>query len=182
MNTLRKILLLSLAAILTFSMSGCSAVAALFATATPTPTNTSTPTSTPTPTNTPTPTFTPTRTRTPTMTPTDTPTSTPTNTPTSTFTPTLTLTLTPTLAPYINPTLPTCGETNSPIRFNNQTGNPIELHLSGKIGNFIVYLTTGENFINICSGQYTYTVYGCGGNNISGTISTGQGVTFVCKK
>ena len=77
------------------------------------------------------------------------------------------------------PVLPTCGD-NSPITIDNQTGNPIELHISAKGSTYILYLTTGMNSLNICSGSYTYTMYGCGGHTANGTFTTGQYWIFSC--
>ena len=94
---LQRVIGVTLIALLTLLMGGCSTVQGVFAKPTPTPTNTPTLT----PTNTPTVTDTPTATNTPTNTPTvtDTPTATPTFTPTSTNTPTTTPTDTPTPPP-----------------------------------------------------------------------------------
>jgi hypothetical protein len=97
-----------------------------------------------------------------------------------TSTPLPTQTLTPTLVPYVAPTFPTCSEKNSPIVVDNQTGAPIELHLSGNGASYILLLTTGVNTINVCSGSYSFTAYGCGGRNLSGTMTTGYHWVLGC--
>lgn len=113
----------------------------------------------------------------------------PTNTPTMTFTPTLTPTPTPTATPTPRPTqvkptavpytsTPSCSE-NASIVINNTTGGRITLYLNGP-EKYTFYLNTGYTTLKVCSGSYSYTAYGCGGANDTGTINSGEEHEFYC--
>ena len=105
----------------------------------------------------------------------------PTNTPTATATetplPTNTPKPRPTSVPY-TPT-PAC-KVNSVIHIENDTGGYITLYLSGP-AKFTFNIPAGKMDIPVCSGQYSYTGYGCGGSSLNGTMKAGDTVNFYCR-
>jgi len=103
--------------------------------------------------------------------PTDTP------TPTATFTPVPTATpVRPTAIPYTS--TPSCSE-NATITINNTTGGKVTLYLNGP-AKYTFSLGTGYTYLKVCSGSYSYTAYGCGGANDTGTINGGEEHEFYC--
>ena len=116
------------------------------------------------------------------------PTSTPTSTlaPTSTETPIPTATKTPrpiiyTPRPTAIPVEPTSQcSVDSTIAITNSTGGQVTLYLSGPV-KYTFYLATGDTTLNVCSGAYSYTAYGCGGANDSGEIDANTAHEFYCQ-
>lgn len=104
------------------------------------------------------------------------PTDTPTPLPTVTPLPTKTSTPRPTAIPYTS--TPSCSE-NASIVINNTTGGRITLYLNGP-AKYTFYLNTGYTTLKVCSGSYSYTAYGCGGANDTGTINSGEEHEFYC--
>ena len=129
----------------------------------------------------------PTQTNTPSPTRTTTPTNTQTNTPAITKTPTKTSTRTPTKAPTAIPanTIPTSSPTPScalegQITFINSTGGWITINLTGP-AKFSFSMPGGTQTFQVCTGFYSYTVYGCGGESLNGSISSGEEIEFYCE-
>jgi hypothetical protein len=83
----------------------------------------------------------------------------------------------PTHAPAALPTL-ACDDKDT-LQISNTTNEEVELQLSGTAP-YVFYLKAGENTLEICTGQYAYTAYGCGGI-ATGTMSTGETHEFYCK-
>lgn len=102
------------------------------------------------------------------------PTATPTSTPTSTPTQTATFRPLPTNTP-----VPSC-VANSSITIINNTGGYITLYLSGP-GSFSFELPAGTHTISVCPGAYSYTVYGCSGAYLNGSMNSGEEHTFFCE-
>ena len=103
--------------------------------------------------------------------PTDTP------TPTATFTPTPRPTQPkPTAVPYTS--TPACDGSGT-ITINNTTGGQLTLYLNGP-AKYTFYVGTGYTYLDVCSGSYSYTAYGCGGASDTGSINSGEEHEFYC--
>jgi hypothetical protein len=100
-------------------------------------------------------------------------------------TPTLEASWTP--SPVINTPRPTVmqpTETQScsaeaQISVTNSTGDSVKLILSGP-AYYSFNLDTGDTILNVCSGSYSYSAYGCGGAYDQGSIDAGSSHEFYC--
>lgn len=115
----------------------------------------------------------------PTPTPTATRTATPTKTATSTRTPTSTPTRKPQPTTIPATATPSCN-VDSKIYIQNDTGSTITIYLTGP-AKFMFYIATGSQSIDVCSGAYSYTGYGCGGSSLNGSMNAGETHTFFCQ-
>jgi hypothetical protein len=103
----------------------------------------------------------------------------------ATATPQPTATWTPkpviyTPGPTAQPVVPTaaCDSTSS-IHILNSTGDTVNMFLTGP-ASYHFYLTTGDNYLTVCDGGYSYTGYGCGGAYLNGEIHSGDETEFYC--
>lgn len=79
------------------------------------------------------------------------------------------------------PVEPTAGcVVNDKITIINSTNDWITLNLSGP-GDFHFRLASGKTVIEVCSGHYSYTGYGCGGDALNGEMKSGEKVEFYCE-
>ena len=94
----------------------------------------------------------------------------PTATPTATFKP----------RPTAVPATPTSScPVDSTIVIDNTTGGQVTLYLSGP-ASYVFYIPSGTMTLNVCSGGYSYTAYGCGGASDTGSIHSGEEHEFYC--
>ena len=99
------------------------------------------------------------------------PTATPTTAPTSTYIPQPTaVPLTPTVA---------C-ELGTTINIKNDTGGQVTMYLTGP-AKYTFYIAAGTRTLELCSGNYSYTAYGCGGASTSGSAGDGDEIEFWCE-
>ncbi len=73
---------------------------------------------------------------------------------------------------------PSCDATAT-ITITNNTGLPLTISLVGP-ANYSFNLGTGDNTLNVCPGTYNYSMYGCAGGSLTGTVSSGQWWVFTC--
>ncbi|MHC1740654.1 MAG: hypothetical protein AB9897_06035 [Anaerolineaceae bacterium] len=103
--------------------------------------------------------------------------------PPPTLTPTITLTPKPIIytprPTTIPPTKTQSCSAEATIQISNTTGGIVTLELKGP-GYYYKKLDTGDTTLNVCSGQYSYIAYGCGGARDTGTISSGESHEFYC--
>jgi hypothetical protein len=67
------------------------------------------------------------------------------------------------------------------IYVKNLTGLVVRLELNGPAGSYYYPLNIGQTAVKVCPGTYSYTIYGCQGGLLRGTISSGDTVGFYCK-
>jgi hypothetical protein len=79
---------------------------------------------------------------------------------------------------YVPSPTPAC-PINKTIFILNSTGGTVNLFLTGP-ANFHFYLNPGENTLNVCDGYYSYTGYGCGGDDLNGQLHNDDRVEFFC--
>jgi hypothetical protein len=105
----------------------------------------------------------------------------PTATPTSTVTPTARPTNTPLPQPTAIPVTPTVAcELDTQVNIINDTGGWITLYFSGP-AKYTFEIPDGSQTLNLCSGSYSYTAYGCGGASTTGTAGDGDEIEFWCE-
>lgn len=100
-------------------------------------------------------------------------------------TPVILPTVTPTPSPMPIPTAvpytatPACAR-NATISVVNDTGAYVTIYLKGPAA-FTFNVAAGNQTISVCSGNYSYTAYGCGGASVNGTASDGDEIEFWCE-
>lgn len=99
------------------------------------------------------------------------PTATPTTAPTNTYIPQ------PTAVP---PTPTVACELGTSINIKNDTGAQVTMYFTGP-AKYTFYIAAGTRTLELCSGEYSYTAYGCGGASTSGTAGNGDEVEFWCE-
>jgi len=101
--------------------------------------------------------------------------------PTATPTATATRTRVPITNTPKPPPPPAC-EANASILIENNTGGWISIYLTGP-AKFNFDLPAGNQTINVCPGQYSYTAYGCGGSSKNGSINanSSEGIELWCE-
>ncbi len=98
-----------------------------------------------------------------------------------TATPTATATNTPIPQPTaVPPTLTPACELGTSIVIKNDTGGQVTMYFTGP-AKYTFYIAAGTQTLNLCSGQYSYTAYGCGNASISGTAGDGDEIEFWCE-
>lgn len=104
------------------------------------------------------------------------PTATPTATQTRTPTPR------PTAIPYTStpkPTLAPACSADGVIYIENNTGAWVTINLNGT-AKYTFDVAAGNKTLNVCPGNYSWTVWGCGGAQDSGNVNNGETLTFSC--
>lgn len=98
-----------------------------------------------------------------------------------TATPTATATNTPIPQPTAVPptSTPAC-ELGTSIEIKNDTGGQVTMYFTGPV-KYTFYIAAGTQTLNLCSGEYSYTAYGCGNASISGTAGDGDEIEFWCE-
>lgn len=81
---------------------------------------------------------------------------------------------TPTALPYVPPAATSCSGDTVSVTIINDTGGSVSLTLKGPC-TYTFFIGTGSTSISIIPGSYSYTAYGCGGANLSGSKSLGSG-------
>jgi len=74
---------------------------------------------------------------------------------------------------------PSC-DNSATITITNNTGLTLTISLVGP-ANYSFNLGPGDNTLNVCPGTYSYSMYGCAGGSLTGTISSGEWWTFSCQ-
>jgi hypothetical protein len=85
----------------------------------------------------------------------------------------------PTKAPTEVPTEEQSCSADSQISISNTTGSSVKLILTGPT-KYTFNLDTGDTTLNVCSGSYSYSAYGCGGAYDQGNIDSGTSHEFYC--
>ena len=74
---------------------------------------------------------------------------------------------------------PSC-DNSATITITNNTGLTLTISLVGP-ASYSFNLGPGDNTLNVCPGTYSYSMYGCAGGSLTGTISSGEWWTFSCE-
>jgi len=97
------------------------------------------------------------------------------------FIPTATPTNTPIPQPTAVPPTPTVAcELGTTIEIKNDTGAQVTMYFTGPT-KYTFYIAPGPRTLELCSGDYSYTAYGCGGASTSGTAGDGDEIEFWCE-
>lgn len=99
------------------------------------------------------------------------PTATPTALPTNTAIPK------PTAVP---PTPTVACELGTSINIKNDTGGQVTMYFTGP-AKYTFYIAAGPRTLELCSGEYSYSAYGCGGASTTGTAGDGDEIEFWCE-
>ena len=101
--------------------------------------------------------------------------------PPPTSTPTATASNTPKPQPTAVPATvtPAC-ELDTSIVIKNDTGGQVTMYFTGP-AKYTFYIAPGTQTLTLCSGEYSYTAYGCGNASTSGTAGAGDEIEFWCE-
>lgn len=98
-----------------------------------------------------------------------------------TATPTPSPTNTPQPRPTAVPPTPTVAcELGTTIEIKNDTGGQLTLYFTGPV-KYTFTIAPGTRTLQLCTGQYSYTAYGCGGSSRSGSAGDGDEIEFWCE-
>ena len=87
----------------------------------------------------------------------------------------------PSRSPHaVPPTATPACELGTSIVIKNDTGGQVTMYFTGP-AKYTFYIAPGTQTLNLCSGQYSYTAYGCGNASTSGTAGDGDEIEFWCE-